>query len=86
MAICRCREHSPPTKGKHLAGYVRPFGYPNTSTICGRVGCRNVAWVWLSDSEEALYHQGEIVFIIPSDAAKVQIELDSFIPIDSNNL
>jgi hypothetical protein len=37
------------------------------------VGCRNSAVVWLEDDEDKQYQNGERIFSIPNNAAKVRL-------------
>ena len=59
MALSRCLEnHSPPTE-EDYAAYVKPIGYPNTSSICGREECENPGVIWLKQPEIDAYNNDE---------------------------
>lgn len=39
MAIVRCKHHDPEGRDEPYVQALRPVGYPDTSTICGKVAC-----------------------------------------------
>lgn len=62
MVLCRClKNHSPP-KSKEYMAYVKPIGYPETSSICGRKDCDNQGMIWLKKSEVDDYNRGQRIF------------------------
>lgn len=66
MALCRCLEsHSWPVgRRSNYVSYVLPIGYPDTALVCGL--CLNPGVIWLTESEEAAYHQGNRIFTGPN--------------------
>ena len=76
MAIARCDRCGPPrsTKSGTYVGHHFPVGHPNSGVICGRLGCTNVAVVWLKEDEEKAYQAGERVFQIHTQTAKVKLQ------------
>lgn len=79
MALCRCSEeqHSPPRaqSGKYVIP-VKPVGYPNTSSICGRNGCNNPGLIWLTKKELAHYNRDKQnrVFSYANAVSKVKVK------------
>ena len=63
MALVRCGNCGRP-KGR-TRKYIRevePLNYPNTSTICGIIGCNNPGKVWLEAHEWENYQNGIRIF------------------------
>lgn len=75
MALSRCKQHGNPNgrNGNEYLENVEPIGYPNTSTICGRVNCNNSGLIWLTQNEFNLYNQGIRVFSYSNNTTKVKV-------------
>jgi hypothetical protein len=82
MALCRCKDHHSPPKSPKYIAYAYPVGYPDTSTICGRKACQDVAVVWLDDIEYASYQNGQRIFGGPSNMTKMKVDGRGAIGID----
>lgn len=82
MAIVRCEEaHSPPNSNAYV-GYAFPVGYPNSSSICGRTGCRNQGLVWLEQVEINRFAQGERIFgMFEEDSGKTKVRVEDRSPV-----
>ncbi|HEX9660624.1 MAG TPA: hypothetical protein VGA18_09995 [Rhodothermales bacterium] len=50
-----------------------PVGHPESAVVCGLVGCRSAALIWLKEDEEQAYLAGERIFDIRTNAAKVKV-------------
>ena len=76
MALCRCKEkHSNPKgKNENYIDSVQPIGYPKTSSICGRKGCKNPGLIWLTSKEYELWSKGESFFTYASSVSRVEVE------------
>lgn len=74
MALSRCLESHSPPGGNNYVGYVRPVGYPNSSTICGRKDCKYDGVIWLTDNERNDYLSGERIFSYATNTAKVKVD------------
>lgn len=76
MALCRCKEkHSNPKGRKEdYVESVKPIGYPKTSSICGRKGCENPGYIWLTLLEYNSWIQGKTFFTYASAVSKVEVE------------
>lgn len=75
MALCRCSENHSDPRGrteKYIMS-VKPIGYPNTSSICGRNGCNNPGLIWLTKKELARYNRGDKFFSYASAVSKVKV-------------
>ena len=79
MALCRCKEkhHNPKGRKEDYVTCVRPIGYRETSSICGRTDCRNPGLIWLTEAENKLYLEGETVFTYATAVSKVEVEKKS---------
>ena len=79
MALCRCKEHSPPKSGRYLNS-VEPVGFPNSSSICGspqtkkRSSCLKTGMIWLTKEEMSLYKKGIRVFNYATNVTKVEVK------------
>ena len=78
MAIARCEKCGKPTGAKvKPPGYVNqpylPMGHPSSGVICGKPNCENDALIWLK-IDEALAYQGQRVFEISMQTAKVRVQ------------
>lgn len=73
MALCRCLEKHSPPKSKEYIAYVRPIGYPNTSSICGRDNCDNPGVIWLKKHGVDLYNRGQRIFRV-TNVAKMKAD------------
>jgi hypothetical protein len=76
MAIARCEKCGKPsakTPPPYTTSHA-PVGHPNSGLICGRKWCTNAALVWLKENEERDYAGGERIFLLPTLAAKVQVQ------------
>jgi hypothetical protein len=62
MALCRCLENHgwPTNRVRKYVGYLRPLGYPETSSICGL--CDNPGVIWIEKEEELAYKNGQRIF------------------------
>lgn len=55
--VCRCPEHAPSIRSNSYFDdngcrrYTLPLGYPNTSSICGKNGCKEPGRIYLSNDE-----------------------------------
>jgi len=73
MALCRCKEHKPERTKIAYTHFVDPIGFPNTSSICGRINCQTSGYIWLDKNEFNEFQNGERVFKYPSAASKVKV-------------
>jgi len=76
MALCRCLQHPPRperTKKEYVA-FLKPIGYPNTSSICGISNCENPAVIWIGDSEVKDYESGRRVFAGQTSVMKMKAD------------
>jgi hypothetical protein len=74
MALCRCLEnHAWPkgTKRKYVA-YVKPIGYPKTSSVC--VHCDNPGVLWLEEAEVTEYQNGTRIFYGPGNFTRMKAD------------
>ena len=74
MATCRCKIHQPTNEQHHYLHYACPVGYPNTSSICGRINCNDVGYIFLTEDEVKLFYDGQRIFEFPTQAEKVAVE------------
>lgn len=78
MAIARCEECGKPTQNVKPPGYSEnpylPMGHPNSGVICGRPGCEGPGVIWLKLDEEEQYQQGQRIFEIHTQTAKVRVQ------------
>jgi len=73
MALCRCLNYHPP-RGNRYMHYTAPVGYPDTSSICGRVGCNEPGYIWLDIDELNMFiNNHERIFKIPNHAVKLKV-------------
>lgn len=75
MALCRClKDHAWPEgrKGRDYIAYVKPVGYPETSSICGR--CDNPGVIWIDNSEETAYKNGQRIFEGPNNFTRMKAD------------
>jgi len=71
MALCRCKEHSPPEgRRQDYIGFVLPVGYPDTALVCGL--CEKPGVIWLTSEEIAGFKKGERIFAGPNKFAKMR--------------
>lgn len=73
MALCRCKS-DPPRNIEEYPNYVQPVGYPNTSSICGRIGCNNPGLIWLTKVEYEQFLNGTRIFSFATNVTKVKVE------------
>jgi hypothetical protein len=75
MALCRCKNHPPANNRRYIYNhYVEPVGYPDTSSVCGRAGCENAGFIFLTDVEFQAFQNGEDVFTYAnSNVTKVRV-------------
>lgn len=74
MALVRCEQHGNP-KGR-TTDYVRsaePVGYPDSAAVCGLKDCDNPGLVWLTEEENNAFEEGERIFRLATNAAKVKV-------------
>ncbi len=78
MAISRCEKCGKPALHVKPPGYAdRPFppvGHPNSGLVCGKVGCEEPGLIWLKKDEERRYQEGQRVFGIHTQTAKVRVQ------------
>jgi hypothetical protein len=76
MALCRCNEKHANPKGRkeEYVKSVKPLGYPETSSICGRINCSLPGFIWLTKNEYNKYLNNERVFTYSTNATKVKVE------------
>jgi hypothetical protein len=79
MAIARCEKCGKPTGGNvKPPGYsdqsYRPTGHPSSGVVCGKPQCENDALIWLKTDEVEAYQQGQRVFEIHTQTAKVRVQ------------
>lgn len=74
MALCRCEIHKPLGRKKEYVNYVKPIGYPNTSSICGRKKCKSPGLIWFTNEEYHNYLLGESIFSYDSAVSKVEVK------------
>ena len=83
--LCRCNEHPPANDKEHIYTYfAEPVGYPNTSSICGRVNCPNVGYIFMTNDEVVAFSNGKRVYKYANGGTKVKV--NDTIPIATNNL
>jgi hypothetical protein len=76
MAVARCHtcpfpsSKTPPAYSKQP---YYPVGYPQSGLVCGTKHCEKDAIVWLKLDEEELYKQGQRVFDLRTNSAKVRL-------------
>jgi hypothetical protein len=74
MALARCDVCGSPKGRTDTYPYAHsPVGHPNSGVVCGKRGCENQAYLWLTEEEQENYKQGQRVFYLPTDAAKVRV-------------
>lgn len=74
MALCRCSEHHPGNNRKHQYTYIGyPIGYPESSSICGRVDCERPGLAFLTQSEYDEFLHGNRTFKYGSHTSKIKI-------------
>jgi len=78
MAIARCEKCGKPTKNVKPPGYSGaphlPVGHPSSGVVCGKPGCENPGLIWLKQHEEEQYEQGQRVFEIHTQTAKIRVQ------------
>jgi hypothetical protein len=75
MALCRCAAHAPHVVHVHIyTNWVLPIGYPNTSSLCGTVGCEEPGRIYLTEVEFEQYQNGEDVFAFANNTTKVWVQ------------
>ena len=78
MAICRCVNHKPFGRKKDYVIEVKPIGYPNTSSVCGRKECKSKGLIWLTKDEYSNYLIGATIFSYDSGVSKVEVEKNNY--------
>jgi hypothetical protein len=73
MAIARCGNHTPDGTKYEYKAYALPVGHPDSGVVCGRVGCGDVARLWLTDDEANEHKGGARVFGIQTNSVKVRV-------------
>ena len=77
MALCRCKIHAPETEKGKYSDFVKPMGYPDTSSICGHEKCNNPGLIFLDLEDVLLYKEdGQRIFRYDSGESKVKVEND----------
>ena len=75
MALCRCLEkHAwPKSRVRKYVGYLKPIGYPETSSICGL--CDNPEVIWIEKEGETSYMEnGQRIFDGPNTFTKMKAD------------
>ena len=74
--LCKCKLHPPKNNKIHIyTHYGVPVGYPNSSSICGKVGCNNVGYIYMTEDEVVNYNnQLKRIFNYANGGTKVKIE------------
>jgi hypothetical protein len=76
MAIARCiscpapKANKPPEYSKQA---YYPAGYPQSGIVCGSKDCEKDGVIWLKLDEEAAYKNGQRVFDLRTNSAKVRL-------------
>ena len=70
LALVRCANHDP--RGRQRVPHT-PEGYQYNGLVCGRQGCREPGFVWLTDAEHDQYQEGERIFEGPTSVAKFRV-------------
>jgi hypothetical protein len=76
MAIARCTSCPAPKATKppeYSKQSYHPVGHPQSGIVCGSKKCENDAVIWLKLDEEAAYRNGQRVFDLRTDSAKVRL-------------
>lgn len=79
MALVRCSSCGvkSPGKGRYKRTYVRsvqPLGHPNSALVCGSPSFTSTGLIWLEQSELDAYNEGQRVFDMATNTAKVRAE------------
>lgn len=76
MAIARCQS-CPVPKANKPPDYSKqpyyPVGYPQSGLVCGTENCEQDAVIWLKLDEEAEYKNGQRIFDLRTNSAKVRL-------------
>lgn len=73
MALVRCDVCGKPKRSKNV--YIKkvlPYGGFESALICGRKGCSNQGYIWLTKDEVDSYDDGVKIFEIASNATKIK--------------
>jgi hypothetical protein len=76
MAIARCQTCPFPKANKPPAYSKEPYypvGYPQSGLVCGTKDCERDAVIWLKTDEEEQYINGQRVFDLRTNSAKVRV-------------
>ena len=77
MAIARCEKCGRPTVNVKPPGYsdkpFLPVGHPNSGLVSGKPGCEGPGLIWLKKDEERRYQNGERIFGIHTQTAKIRL-------------
>jgi hypothetical protein len=71
MALCRCKLHKPTGRKHNYDSFREPFGYPNSSSICGYPECNSVGLIWLTDVEA---NANLNIVSFPTNSSKVRLQ------------
>jgi hypothetical protein len=79
MVLVRCSicGVKPPGRSGYKRNYVRsvePLGHPNSALVCGVPSCSGAGLIWLEPSELDAYNQGQRVFDMATNTAKVRAQ------------
>ena len=74
MALCRCLNGYHHPNPRRYIGYFEPVGYPNTSSICGRLNCNEPGYIWLTQNELDNFNQIDRVIKLPTASTKVKVQ------------
>ena len=74
MALCRCdeKQHKPKGTKEEYINYVKPIGYPETSSFCGRKNCNKPGLIWMTKEDYDKYLKGQTLFTYASSDSKVK--------------
>ena len=75
MAIARCADCGRPIANKppQYSSNHLPVGHPESGVICGTKNCEKPATIWLKADEEQEYQNGQRIFDIRTNSAKVKV-------------
>lgn len=78
MAIVRCASCGKPTQNVKPPSYLDaphlPAGHPNSGLVCGKQKCEEPGLVWVKPDEEKEYEEGQRVFEIHTQTAKIKVQ------------
>lgn len=73
--LCRCKDHPPRNGRLHTYTHkTEPIGYPDTSSICGRLGCKNPGFIYMTDDAVREYNNGRRIFKYATFVTQVRVK------------